>query len=64
VLARQIHRQRAQPAEVLASLGSTVAFDALARGEIDAYVEYTGTIRSTLMHGRAPARSRRRSWTR
>jgi osmoprotectant transport system permease protein len=35
---------------VLASLGSTVAFDALARGEIDAYVEYTGTIRSTLMH--------------
>jgi osmoprotectant transport system permease protein len=50
VLARQIHRKTGAPTEVLASLGSTVAFDALARGEIDAYVEYTGTIRSTLMH--------------
>lgn len=50
VLARQIHRQTGAPAEVLGSLGSTVAFDALVRGEIDAYVEYTGTIRSTLMH--------------
>lgn len=52
VLARQIHRTTGTAAEVLASLGSTVAFDALARGEIDAYVEYTGTIRSTLMHKR------------
>lgn len=50
VLARQIHRKTGAAAEVLASLGSTVAFDALVRGEIDAYVEYTGTIRSTLMH--------------
>jgi osmoprotectant transport system permease protein len=50
VLARQILRKTGAPTEVLASLGSTVAFDALARGEIDAYVEYTGTIRSTLMH--------------
>jgi osmoprotectant transport system permease protein len=50
VLARQIHRTTGAPVEVLASLGSTVAFDALTRGEIDAYVEYTGTIRSTLMH--------------
>jgi osmoprotectant transport system permease protein len=49
VLARQIHRKTGEPAEIIASLGSTVAFDALARGEIDAYVEYTGTIRSTLM---------------
>ena len=50
VLAGQIHLKTGAPAEVLASLGSTVAFDALAHGEIDAYVEYTGTIRSTLMH--------------
>jgi osmoprotectant transport system permease protein len=50
VLARQIHRKTGAAAEVLASLGSTVAFDALVRDEIDAYVEYTGTIRSTLMH--------------
>lgn len=30
--------------EVVASLGSSVAFDALVRGEIDVYVEYTGTV--------------------
>jgi osmoprotectant transport system permease protein len=30
-------------------LGSTVAFDALAGGEIDLYVDYSGTIWSTLM---------------
>jgi osmoprotectant transport system substrate-binding protein/osmoprotectant transport system permease protein len=50
VLARHIQRTTGATVEVLASLGSTVAFDALVRGEIDAYVEYTGTIRSTLMH--------------
>jgi osmoprotectant transport system permease protein len=68
VLARQIHRKTGAPAEVLASLGSTVAFDALTRGEIDAYVEYTGTIRSTLMHktgagaGRAAVLAEVRQW--
>lgn len=30
-------------------LGSTVAFDALTRGEIDAYIDYTGTIWATVM---------------
>jgi glycine betaine/choline ABC-type transport system substrate-binding protein len=68
VLARQIHRKTGAPTEVLASLGSTVAFDALVRGEIDAYVEYTGTIRSTLMHlkgagaGRAEVADEVRRW--
>ena len=68
VLSRQIHRTTGAPVEVLASLGSTVAFDALARGEIDAYVEYTGTIRSTLMHetgagsGRAAVLAEVRGW--
>jgi osmoprotectant transport system permease protein len=70
VLARQIHRKTGAPTEVLASLGSTVAFDALVRGEIDAYVEYTGTIRSTLMHrtgagaGRAEVLDEVRRWLR
>lgn len=32
------------------SLGSTVAFDALAVGRIDAYVDYTGTIWANHMH--------------
>jgi osmoprotectant transport system permease protein len=31
-------------------LGSTVIFDALAAGEIDAYVDYTGTIWTNYMH--------------
>ncbi|MEO1473489.1 MAG: ABC transporter permease/substrate-binding protein [Pseudomonadota bacterium] len=30
-------------------LGSTVAFDALTRGEIDLYIDYTGTIWATIM---------------
>jgi len=33
-----------------AGLGSTVAFDALAAGDIDLYVDYTGTIWTNVMH--------------
>jgi osmoprotectant transport system permease protein len=33
-----------------AGLGSTVAFDALAGGDIDVYVDYTGTIWTNVMH--------------
>ena len=36
------------------SLGSTVAFDALRNGDIDVYVEYTGTIWSSYMQRGAP----------
>lgn len=50
LLAGQVRRATGAPVTVLASLGSTVAYDALVRGEIDAYVEYTGTVRATLMH--------------
>ena len=32
------------------SLGSTVAFDALVAGDLDAYVDYSGTIWATIMH--------------
>ncbi|HUQ05098.1 MAG TPA: ABC transporter permease/substrate-binding protein [Kofleriaceae bacterium] len=35
--------------EVVESLGSTVAFDALRGGQIDAYVDYSGTIYTNLM---------------
>jgi osmoprotectant transport system permease protein len=35
--------------EVAASLGSTIAFDALRSGEIGAYVDYSGTIWANLM---------------
>jgi len=37
-------------AEIVPSLGSTVAFDALRNGTIDCYVDYTGTIWATVMH--------------
>jgi osmoprotectant transport system permease protein len=39
------------------SLGSTVIFDALAHGEIDAYVDYTGTIWANHMGRDGPAGS-------
>jgi osmoprotectant transport system permease protein len=39
---------------VLTGLGSTVAFDALVRDELDVYVDYTGTLWSTVMKGSGP----------
>ena len=42
-------RRAGHPARVAASLGSTVAFDALVAGEIDAYVDYTGTLWATVL---------------
>jgi osmoprotectant transport system permease protein len=36
-------------AEVLDSLGSTVLFDALASGDLDAYVDYSGTLHTTVL---------------
>ena len=55
ILARQITRRTSLPARVAQSLGSTVAFDALRSGDIDAYVDYSGTIWATLMHREAGA---------
>jgi osmoprotectant transport system permease protein len=49
ILAGWLEREAALPSETRASLGSTVVFDALASGEIDVYVEYTGTIWAALM---------------
>ena len=48
-----------RPCRAVSSLGSTVAFDALRAGEIDLYVEYTGTIWATLMDRRTAGLSRR-----
>lgn len=50
VLASEIGDATGEPVDVAASLGSTVAFDALRTGQIDAYVDYSGTIWSTVMH--------------
>lgn len=49
ILAGQISRTTGHPCEVKQSLGSSVVFDALAGGSIDAYVDYSGTIWSTVM---------------
>ena len=49
ILAGHVTTQTGRPATVLASLGSTVAFDALRRDEIDVYVDYTGTLWATVM---------------
>jgi osmoprotectant transport system permease protein len=44
VLAESVRRSRSASAETLESLGSTVVFDALESGRIDAYVDYSGTL--------------------
>jgi osmoprotectant transport system permease protein len=54
-----VRRETDREAVVLASLGSTVAFDALERGEIDLYVDYTGTLWATVMGRRSRGGSRR-----
>lgn len=41
---------RPSPVDVRPSLGTTVAFDALRAGDLDVYVEYTGTAWTTLLH--------------
>jgi osmoprotectant transport system permease protein len=49
VLAGVVRAETGRPARVLPALGSTVAFDALRRDEIDLYVDYTGTLWATVM---------------
>ena len=50
ILARQIQETTGIATQEVQSLGSTVAFDALRTGEIDVYVDYSGTIWATIMH--------------
>jgi osmoprotectant transport system permease protein len=60
ILSELIRRRLAAegiPAETRESLGSTVAFDALSNGEIDCYVDYSGTIWANHMERREPAGS-------
>jgi osmoprotectant transport system permease protein len=47
-LARTVERAGAR-ADVKTSLGTTIAFDALVHGELDLYVEYVGTVWTTMM---------------
>ena len=43
-ISQWIERETGRPTAVMQSLGSTVAFDALDAGDIDLYVDYTGTL--------------------
>jgi len=49
LLAGWIERETGLRTRVLQSLGSTVLFDALHSGEIDVYVDYSGTVWATIM---------------
>ncbi|MBI4564240.1 MAG: ABC transporter permease/substrate-binding protein [Planctomycetes bacterium] len=49
ILAGQVTRWTGWATNTAPSLGSTVAFDALRSNEIDAYVDYSGTIWATIM---------------
>ncbi len=50
ILSGTIRRATGEPTRIVSSLGSTVAFDALRSGDIDVYVDYSGTIWTTLMN--------------
>ncbi|GAB5540852.1 MAG: glycine betaine ABC transporter substrate-binding protein [Sandaracinaceae bacterium] len=56
VLAEVIARRAQTETRVMRSLGSNVAFDALVAGDLDLYVEYTGTVWTSMMgrEDRAP----------
>lgn len=58
LLAGWIEREAGAEARVLGSLGSTVLFDALRAGEIDTYVDYTGTLWATVLGRSGPAPTR------
>ena len=49
LLALHVRRETGLDAEIVGSLGSTVAFDALRSGDLDVYVDYSGTIWATIM---------------
>lgn len=58
LLSERIQRTTALSVKLKPSLGSSVVFDALASGSVDVYVDYSGTIWSTLMKkaGAPPSR--------
>jgi osmoprotectant transport system permease protein len=54
LLAAAIERETGRPVVTLQNLGSTVLFDALANGELDAYVDYSGTLWATVLGRNGP----------
>lgn len=58
LLAERIQQATGLPVMVKPSLGSSVVFDALVTGSVDAYVDYSGTIWATLMKRSSTPRDR------
>ena len=58
LLAGHIEEVTGAATEIVSSLGSTVAFDALRAEEIDVYVDYSGTIWATIMRREEAAADR------
>jgi osmoprotectant transport system permease protein len=54
-LLRRVLEAKGARVQIRDGLGTTVAFDALASGSIDVYVDYTGTIWAALMKREVPA---------
>jgi len=50
ILSAWIGERTGAATRLLPALGSTVAFDALRAGEIDVYVDYSGTLWTTVLH--------------
>ncbi len=59
ILKDEVERAHGGEARVLRSLGSNVAFDALEAGDLDLYVEYTGTVWTSMMGHDEPPPDRR-----
>jgi osmoprotectant transport system permease protein len=49
ILAQHVRTETGRPSEALEGLGSQVVFDALVKDEIDAYVDYSGTLWATVL---------------
>lgn len=58
ILAGQIATRTGFATTVIQSLGSTVAFDALRSGDLDVYVDYSGTIWATIMRRETTSQNR------
>jgi osmoprotectant transport system permease protein len=54
VMGGTIQRESKANVEMVESLGSTVAFDALASGDLDVYVDYSGTLWTTVLKHTEP----------
>ena len=58
LIAGWVQRETGLHSRAVQSLGSTVLFDALRAGEVDVYVDYSGTIWATIMRRSGPPGSR------